>query len=64
MSLFKISKSSNKVSGASRFIPSAQSTPRSSVSLDGASTPAQSKASFSTIGHYKTSSMAYAISRS
>ncbi|KAG0016226.1 hypothetical protein BGZ82_001168 [Podila clonocystis] len=47
MSLFKISKSSNKAAGASKLISSAQSTPRSSVSLDGPSTRTQSKSSSS-----------------
>ncbi|KAF9288378.1 hypothetical protein BGZ74_000923, partial [Mortierella antarctica] len=61
MSLFKISKSSNKTS-ASKSISSAQSTPRSSLSLDGPSAPAQNK-STSSAGYYKTLSMAYAISR-
>lgn len=63
MSLFKISKSPNKASSASKSILSAQSTPRSSMSLDG---PAhvQGKSTSSASGCFKTSSMAYAISRS
>ncbi|KAG0008426.1 hypothetical protein BGZ82_004684, partial [Podila clonocystis] len=62
MSLFKISKSSNKAAGASKPLSSAQSSPRSSLSLDGPSAPAQNK-STSSADYYKTSSMAYAISR-
>ncbi|KAF9309163.1 hypothetical protein BG003_010095, partial [Podila horticola] len=60
MTLFKISKFSDKVS-ASKSVSSTQNTPRSSVSLDGPSTPAQNKSSTSTSGYYRTSSMAYAI---
>ncbi|KAF9379467.1 hypothetical protein CPB97_008939, partial [Podila verticillata] len=62
MTFFKISKSFSKTS-ASKSIASAQSTPRSSMSVDQPS-PVQNKAqSSSANAHYKTSSMAYAISR-
>ncbi|KAF9374638.1 hypothetical protein CPC16_001150 [Podila verticillata] len=56
---FKISKSFSKAS-ASMSIASAQSTPRSSMSVDQPS-PVQNKTeSTSANAHYKTSSMAYA----
>ncbi|KAF9205085.1 hypothetical protein BGZ59_000690 [Podila verticillata] len=56
---FKISKSFSKAS-ASMSIASAQSTPRSSMSVDQPS-PVQNKTeSSSANAHYKTSSMAYA----